>query len=939
VNGTCQATEFRTPNLNPLDPESDTSDVDCDGIPDWLENEIGTNPLNPDTDGDGIWDGVELGYTSSPDPKCTDHFPRLSNCPKERIRKTNPLLKDTDCDGLSDGDEDANRNGCFDPGETDPLNPDTDGDGLWDGVEKGVTRAMALAMDPQHALNCPNARYAGIREDGSACTPNPTNPLNPDSDGDGMLDGVEDANLNGCFEPELDETNPNVADAFDKVVVDACSAKNLVPVDIQRNRLAQIALGLPMGFANSYVTIQRGNTPGLMGVDAARNVAFVAWRHMGAAVADLNALQSLANTQASSLGSNNASTNSFTSWDAPPNTNPMNPPPANAWDVAFTLSGNMSPSGRVNAIAETLLGAGNGSLPAGGSGNTQHVRAQYVLRDNGEVIVVMAVALDNDNVNGSPAFFGLNDVAGGAALANYFDRTVVQCERATAVRGAVDFLFVVDDSSSMSTSQNQLAQAGAAMAAALARSTLDWRVALVTSSYHNTADSTANTSTIRGFTNDVALFQAWLTQNSTCRRRDTGATCDNATRSCACGINATAAQNPSAPTCSYASGNGNGANHGCWVDVDSGGAGTRGEGMLGAARLAVIDMSNARLGTPLGDRIGFRGDADVIVVILSDTTDQTSALNASNENSNFWEEIQHFLDFFQGIDTRARTASVATASCQTISSTASCNNDRDCDPQNNILGVVTCGANNRCTVVDHGVCAACTGVRQVCFRNNANVNYAPVAAVRPGVTIQVNAVYCPAGQGCGDNIDAPASPNPARIQAVVEATNGTSSSIRGGEASIQNTMRAVVENAIGSRGVVTQKPLIGASLRVAIENPMGACDGSNVPRSRQDGFDYNGIYQTVSFFGDCRPARESRVAISYRAWERSDREPLPCEEDRYFDQKTLECSGRRTCDSASNTCVCPLPENCGGCPADQECHTDIKACGCFDKAPEPPKLN
>jgi hypothetical protein len=43
--------------------------------------------------------------------------------------------EDDDNDGLLDTIEDKNHNGILDIGETDPLNPDTDGDGHWDGVD------------------------------------------------------------------------------------------------------------------------------------------------------------------------------------------------------------------------------------------------------------------------------------------------------------------------------------------------------------------------------------------------------------------------------------------------------------------------------------------------------------------------------------------------------------------------------------------------------------------------------------------------------------------------------------------------------------------------------------------------------------------------------------------------------------------------------------
>lgn len=102
-------------------------DPDKDGLPTSQETMIGTDPNNPDTDGDGLNDGKEVNSTG-----------------------TKPLVADTDDDGLSDGQE-VNQT------ETDPLDADSDDDGVIDGTE------VALG----------------------------TSPLNPDSDGDGIGDGPE----------------------------------------------------------------------------------------------------------------------------------------------------------------------------------------------------------------------------------------------------------------------------------------------------------------------------------------------------------------------------------------------------------------------------------------------------------------------------------------------------------------------------------------------------------------------------------------------------------------------------------------------------------------------------------------------------------------------------------------------------------------------------
>src|ERR1043166_4384642 len=78
--------------LNPNDPTDALADPDHDGLTNLQEFLLGTDPHNPDTDGDGLSDGDEVN-----------------------IYHTNPLVADTDGDGIPDGVEIATG--------TDPLNP------------------------------------------------------------------------------------------------------------------------------------------------------------------------------------------------------------------------------------------------------------------------------------------------------------------------------------------------------------------------------------------------------------------------------------------------------------------------------------------------------------------------------------------------------------------------------------------------------------------------------------------------------------------------------------------------------------------------------------------------------------------------------------------------------------------------------------------------
>ena len=150
-------------------------DTDGDGVTDDDEALNGTDPGDADTDNDGLTDG------------------------QERTAGTNPLDADTDDDGLADGEEAALG--------ADPLVADTDGDGLSDGVEAGRATGVAAGQS-----DVANISFAGT---GTGWTPDTdpsttTDLTKADTDGDGLLDGLEDANHNGKV--DAGETNPNVAD-------------------------------------------------------------------------------------------------------------------------------------------------------------------------------------------------------------------------------------------------------------------------------------------------------------------------------------------------------------------------------------------------------------------------------------------------------------------------------------------------------------------------------------------------------------------------------------------------------------------------------------------------------------------------------------------------------------------------------------------------------
>lgn len=181
-------------------------DDDGDGLTNDEERALGTDPRNPDTDGDGLKDGDEVKMHKT-DPKNPDSDgDGLKDGVEVSESGTNPTKADTDGDGLKDGDEwQPATPGTIDPlkpiYKTDPKNPDTDGDGLNDGEEVNTHHTNPLNRDTDGD---------GL-SDGEEVSSYHTDPLNPDSDGGTVNDGVE---------VRSNKTDPKVkSDDIPKIVV------------------------------------------------------------------------------------------------------------------------------------------------------------------------------------------------------------------------------------------------------------------------------------------------------------------------------------------------------------------------------------------------------------------------------------------------------------------------------------------------------------------------------------------------------------------------------------------------------------------------------------------------------------------------------------------------------------------------------------------------
>ncbi|MBS0658101.1 MAG: hypothetical protein JSR82_07630 [Verrucomicrobia bacterium] len=183
---------FISGKTDPLSP-----DTDDDGLPDglesgWVTAGTATNPAT-DTNGDGVPNFIPDedppifnttdNATRPPGYELYDPWPYDLNRSRTDLiagTMTNPAKADTDGDGLKDGVEDANRNGRVDIVTTDA-----------NGNITGVIKHPPTVYNTSRIDRTKLPAGALFME---------TDPNNGDSDGDGIPDGQEDLNGNGVVD-------------------------------------------------------------------------------------------------------------------------------------------------------------------------------------------------------------------------------------------------------------------------------------------------------------------------------------------------------------------------------------------------------------------------------------------------------------------------------------------------------------------------------------------------------------------------------------------------------------------------------------------------------------------------------------------------------------------------------------------------------------------
>jgi hypothetical protein len=177
--------------------------------------DVYSDPASPDSDNDGLADAEEYSgvITYNDSHPCMADSDGDSVTDDEDYCPLNAMYADEENCGIGGVGADQDRDGLPDLIErrlgTDPRNPDTDNDGLKDGEED--TNANGILDVDEHESDPSNPDTDGDMLNDGLEVRYGTDPTNDDSDGDCISDGLEDDNLNGDYNAGA-ETNALASD-------------------------------------------------------------------------------------------------------------------------------------------------------------------------------------------------------------------------------------------------------------------------------------------------------------------------------------------------------------------------------------------------------------------------------------------------------------------------------------------------------------------------------------------------------------------------------------------------------------------------------------------------------------------------------------------------------------------------------------------------------
>ena len=264
-----------TSSTNDLDPDDDglTSDNEGEPVPlpngfpdtdprykpnpeNWSNGDVHTHnaygrslPESPDSDGDGLPDGLEVGWRQPHANTDTNADTNGDGWKNFRGDLDPPFYNTLDNDGKVPGVDSQSKGGdrsrLVQGTSTDPSNPDSDYDGIPDGIEdrdrNGWVNGDGASLDPTYDPWLGRDWPTGVWDSQWM----ETDPNNSDTDGDGLSDGWgEDKNANGRIDGDSNsnrvwnagelwqETNPLKPDTDGDGLPDGWEARyGLDPLD------------------------------------------------------------------------------------------------------------------------------------------------------------------------------------------------------------------------------------------------------------------------------------------------------------------------------------------------------------------------------------------------------------------------------------------------------------------------------------------------------------------------------------------------------------------------------------------------------------------------------------------------------------------------------------------------------------------------------------
>lgn len=173
---------------------------------------------------------IDLLYSSTSYAAATDYCKDklkdrdkdyISDCDEVRKTKTNPTKKDTDKDKIADGDEDNNKNGIANEDEDDKA--------------KDALKRKSNLDDDKDCLQNEDENEWGLSAKVS------------DTDGDGVLDGLEDSDNDGVLNKDEDDRVGEAASLEDS----ACGSVPVIPTVVPTQVAAPTAIPIPPSIPDS----------------------------------------------------------------------------------------------------------------------------------------------------------------------------------------------------------------------------------------------------------------------------------------------------------------------------------------------------------------------------------------------------------------------------------------------------------------------------------------------------------------------------------------------------------------------------------------------------------------------------------------------------------------------------------------------------------------